>query len=213
MARKNSKVVVIGAHPDDFEIGAGMRIMHHIGKKDCVVGIICSDGEKGGDPTVRLKESKKSAKSLGIKKMYMLHLPDSNISDLMAIKDQIEKIVEKEKPTIVYTHFKEDTHQDHRIVSQATSIACRKIPVILAYKSPSTITSEFQPHLFHVGTERDFRKKEKIVGLYKSQILKKGRFDLRRIRVEASYYAASLHLKENLYAEPFCANHFILNLD
>jgi LmbE family N-acetylglucosaminyl deacetylase len=213
MSRKKSRVVVIGAHPDDFEIGAGMRIMHHTAKKDRVVGILCSDGEKGGDPKERLKEAEASAKILGLNKIYTLHLPDTKIQDLIALKDLLEKIIEKEKPNFVYTHFSEDTHQDHRVVSQASSIACRKVPVILTYKSPSTINSEFHPHLFHIGSEDDFKKKEAAIMAYKSQIAKYNKLDLRRVKIDACYYAASLRLNGKFFAEPFCANHFILNLD
>ncbi|MBN2095313.1 MAG: PIG-L family deacetylase [Candidatus Aenigmarchaeota archaeon] len=213
MEGKVSRVVVIGAHPDDFEIGAGMRIIHHIRKGDYVVGVLCTDGERGGDPQIRLKEAESSAKSLGLAKLHCFHLPDANLLDLIAVKDMLEKIIEMEKPDVVYTHFRKDTHQDHRTVSKASSIACRRVPVILNYKSPSTIVSEFHPHLFHVGNEEDMRKKEETIKLFKSQLAKYNNLDLRRIKIDASYYASTLQLGENFYAEPFFANHFILNFD
>ncbi|MGC9310391.1 MAG: PIG-L deacetylase family protein [Candidatus Aenigmatarchaeota archaeon] len=212
MGGKSVKVVVIGAHPDDFEIGAGMRIMHHTRRNDEVIGILCSDGEKGGERAIRLKEAEKSAEMLGLKKLYKLHLPDTRVLDLIILKDHIEKIIEKEKPSIVYTHFSEDTHQDHRTVSQASSIACRKVPTILMYKSPSTISSKFNPHLFHVGTPEDFRKKEEAIKVFRSQMAKYNLLELRRIKIDACYYAARLNLDGKFYAEPFCANHFIINL-
>lgn len=213
MEKKKVKVVVIGAHPDDFEIGAAMRIIYHTKRKDNVVGILCSDGEEGGDREVRIKEAEKAAKFLGIKKLHKLHFSDTKFPDMITVKNRIEKIIEKEKPSVVYTHFSEDTHQDHRKVSLASSIACRKIPTILNYKSPSTILSAFHPHLFHVGSEEEFKKKEKVIKLYKSQIAKYNKLDLRRMKLDSSYYAANLHFSERFYAEPFCANHFILNLD
>ncbi len=212
MKRDNKKVIAIGAHPDDIEIGTAMRLFYHIERQDNVVGIICSDGEKGGKRETRLNEVQHAAKTIGIEELYMLHFPDAHFPDYRNVKDDIEKIISKENPTVVYTHFEEDTHQDHRNVSRASAIACRKVPIILNYKSPSTILTSFFPHLFHVGSEYDFRKKEKILKIYRSQIKKESGPDLEQIEIESRFYASFIRSDKKLYAEPFCANHFILNL-
>ncbi|RLI99359.1 MAG: hypothetical protein DRP06_03620 [Candidatus Aenigmatarchaeota archaeon] len=205
------KVIAIGAHPDDFEIGAGMRLMHHVKNGDEVIGIICSDGEQGGDGEIRLKEAEYAAKFVGIKELYKLHFPDTRFPNYLTIKDRLEKIIKKENPSIAYIHFKEDQHQDHRVVSLASSIACRKVLTILNYKSPSTINALFNPHLFHIGLKKDFQKKMELLKIYKSQIERNGVLDLRHAEIEAKYHASSIHFPENHYAEPFCANHIILN--
>ena len=212
MERKgNMKIIAIGAHPDDIEFGCAMRILHHVENGDTVIGIICSDGEKGGEKETRLKEAENAAKTMGIKKLYNLCFPDTNFPDMIIVKDAIEKIINKENPSVVYTHFKEDAHQDHRIVAQASAIACRKVPNILTYKAPSTISASFHPHLFHIGSEEDFQKKEDILKIHQSQIKKYGRFDLEKLRIESKFYASSIN-HPKLYAEPFCANHIVLNL-
>ena len=213
MIKKNNniKVVAIGAHPDDIEFGCAMRILHHVENGDTIIGIICSDGEKGGERETRLKEAENAAKTMGIKKLYNLHFPDTNFPDMTIVKDAIEKIINKEKPSVVYTHFKEDIHQDHSVVAQASAIACRKVPNILTYKSPSTILASFHPHLFHVGSEEDFQKKENILKVHQSQIKKYAGFDLEKLRMESKFYASSIN-HPGFYAEPFCANHIVLNL-
>ncbi len=204
-------VVAIGAHPDDFEIGVGMRLMHHVKTGDKVIGIICSDGEKSGEREIRIKEAECAAKFIGIKKLYKFHFPDTNFPGLTTVKDYIEKIINKEKPLVVYTHFKEDIHQDHRIVSKASTIACRKVLNIFNYKAPSTIHDLFYPHFFHVGSEEDFSKKRKLLEIYKSQIERSGIVDLKKMKIDLKFYASSIPSLENYYAEPFCANHIVLN--
>ena len=211
MENKNTKVVAIGAHPDDFEIGAAMRLSYHVKREDSIVGIICSDGENGGERETRLDEAKRAAKKIGIGELYTLHFPDAHFPDYVTVEDSLEKIIKNETPSVAYIHFEEDTHQDHRLVSKASVTACRKVPNILAYKSLSTIVTSFHPHLFHIGLEEDFRKKEEILKIYQSQIKKDSGPDLEQIEIQSRFYASPVRSRKKLYAEPFCANHIVLN--
>jgi len=43
--------------------------------------------------------------------------------------------------------FKEDRHQDHRAVYQASMVACRRVPQILSYETPSSYPN-FVPTVF-----------------------------------------------------------------
>ncbi len=157
---KSKKIVAIGAHPDDNEIGAAMSLTYHAIRGDDVIGIICSDGEQAGDPEVRQKEAQSAADHIGMKKIYMLHHPDTRLyENFVGSKDDIEKIIIREDPSVAYLPFPSDRHQDHRTTNEAAIIACRNVPNILYYKTPSTILTEFHPHIFHIGSKEDYRKK------------------------------------------------------
>ena len=119
------KVVVIGAHPDDYEIGAGMRLFHHIEMGDEVIGVICSAGEKAGDYETRIKEAILAAEFIGMKQLYILSFPDTRFPDVYNMKDSLEEIICNENPSVVYTHFPVDRHQDHRATAMASAIASR----------------------------------------------------------------------------------------
>lgn len=207
------KVVVIGAHPDDYEIGAAMRLMYHSLQDDEVVGVICTDGEKGGERETRLAEARKSAEFIGIKRLHLLHYPDTHLSEHFSnLKDDLEKIILEEKPSVVYLHFPNDRHQDHESASKASSIACRNVPNILFYKTPSTILPAFQPHIFHAGSEGDFLKKNEALHCHKSQV-EGGKIDLERVKADLRFYCYYAYpVPQYPYAEPFCANHIVLNL-
>jgi len=209
----NRKIVVIGAHPDDYEIGAAMRLIHHAAQSDEVVGVICTDGEMGGEKDTRVKEAQSAADFIGIKRVYSLHYPDTHLLEhFNELKDDLEKIIAKENPSVVYLHFPHDRHQDHETVSRASAIACRNVPNILLYKTPSTLLPFFQPHIFHAGSESDFLKKKEALERHKSQV-SGGKIDMERIKIDSRfycYYAANSPTYP--YAEPFCANHIVLNL-
>ena len=209
----NQKIIAIGAHPDDYEIGAAMRLMYHAAHSDEVIGVICTDGEMGGEKETRMKEAQRSADFIGIKKLYFLHFPDTRLYEhFNELKDAIEKIIAKELPSVVYLHFPQDRHQDHETVSHASAIACRNVPNILFYKSPATTLTSFQPHLFHIGSEDEFLKKKEALSHHKSQI-DSGRIDLERVNADSKFYGfCSYPSHEHPYAEPFAANHIILNL-
>lgn len=209
----NQKIIAIGAHPDDYEIGAAMRLMHHIAHNDEVIGVICTDGERGGERETRLKEAQNAADFIGIKKLYFLHYPDTRLYEhFNELKDDLEKIVAKELPSIAYMHFPLDRHQDHETVSHVSAIACRNVPNIIFYKTPATALTSFQPHIFHVGSEEEFLKKKEALAHHKSQI-DSGRIDLERVKADSRFYCFySCPSPAYPYAEPFSANHIVLNL-
>ena len=81
MANEVNKVMVIGAHPDDYEISAGMSICRFKGEGKYIVGLVCSYGERGGaDRRTRRNETETAAKILGIDELHFLEHEDTRIS-------------------------------------------------------------------------------------------------------------------------------------
>src|SRR6185369_12150547 len=62
-------------------------------------------------------------------------------------------------PDRVYTMFREDRHQDHRAVYQASAVACRRASQILAYETPSSYPN-FLPTVFEAVGDYMERKVE-----------------------------------------------------
>jgi LmbE family N-acetylglucosaminyl deacetylase len=207
------RVLVVGAHPDDYELGAGMRLMHHVSVHDDVVGVICSRGDKTGDASTRITEAVRAAEIIGLKDLYVLPFDDTRLPDVGTIKDRLEEVVAQFNPALVYGHFPEDRHQDHRAVAQATTIACRRIPSILCYQSPSTSMDAFHPHLFHVGSQEEMERKRELIAVFRSQIERADGICLMDVEVNLRFYGSciSRYSHQPIYAEPFCANHFVLN--
>ena len=64
-------ILIVGAHPDDYELGMAGTIKKHIVEGHNIISIIMSNGEAIGNANERAKEAKKSAKFLGIKTSLM----------------------------------------------------------------------------------------------------------------------------------------------
>jgi LmbE family N-acetylglucosaminyl deacetylase len=146
------KILAIGAHPDDIELGVGGTIAKHVKNNDDVYGLVLSNGESvmsNGGVHDRKEEAKRSAKVLGIKEMFFGNLEDTKIPESSETIKIIESVLEKVKPDRLYTHTVRDPHQDHRSVAKAVVSACReaKVKQILLYISPLRQV-DFQPKVF-----------------------------------------------------------------
>lgn len=142
------RILVVGAHPDDIEIacGAAMARMHDSGH--VIWGLVMTQGEQGGDSSVRPGEARKGATFLGLDKVRICDFPDTRLSEqavpmIAAIEEQIALC----KPDMIFTHSLHDLHQDHRAVHEATLRAARNQDTIFCYESPS-VTQEFVPTFF-----------------------------------------------------------------
>jgi LmbE family N-acetylglucosaminyl deacetylase len=106
--------------------------------------------------------------SLGVQSVHLHSFPDTrlheHLNDLIAV---IEDHVRELSPPRVYTMFDGDRHQDHRAVYQASVVACRRVPQILAYETPSSYPN-FVPTVFEPVDEFIERKVEAL-RLHRSQ--------------------------------------------
>ena len=142
-------VLALGAHPDDLELGCGATLAKLSMAGARVRAVIFSQGHVGGSPEFdRTEETRDALASLGVRDVHIHDLPDTrlheHLNDLIAL---MQTHVRETSPERVYTMFKEDRHQDHRAVHQASVVACRRVPQILAYETPSSYPN-FIPTVF-----------------------------------------------------------------
>lgn len=165
--RQQKRVLAIGAHPDDVEIGCGGTLARHHAKGDVLNILTLSRGAAGGDVNVRMAEAYGAAELLGAK-LQLANLRDTHISEGAKTIEIIEAAVRELRPTHVYTHCSEDTHQDHRAVHAASLVATRSAPNVYCYQSPSS-TVEFSPQRF-VDITHFIERKIKAIDAYHSQV-------------------------------------------
>lgn len=165
--RQQKRVLAIGAHPDDVEIGCGGTLARHHTKGDVLNILTLSRGAAGGDINVRMGEAHRAAELLGAK-LQLANLRDAHISEGVQTIEIIEAAIRELQPTHVYTHCSEDTHQDHRAVHAASMVATRSVPNVYCYQSPSS-TVEFRPRRF-VDITHFIGQKIKVIDAYQSQV-------------------------------------------
>lgn len=173
------KVIAIGAHPDDIEIGCGGTVCQFAQNGAEVYFLIATLGEEcqieGEQLSLlierRKRESISAAGFLGAKEVYFLNLPDTQIQHDGKTVKSIEKHVKMIKPDFIFTHTKEDEHQDHKNIAFSTISACRRQKInVLHYESPSTSRS-FLPTVFS-DISNTIEEKIKAIKLFESQIAK-----------------------------------------
>jgi LmbE family N-acetylglucosaminyl deacetylase len=135
------KVLAVGAHFDDVELGCGGTLAKHVLRGDEVTLYVATNSGYA-DPdnrvirsseTARL-EGEKAAKILGVK----LVCGDWETNQLIygdLLVCSILRLVEELQIDTMYTHWMDDAHQDHRALSRAAITAGKHVPRVLMYQS------------------------------------------------------------------------------
>ncbi len=168
--RKN-RVLCLGSHCDDIEIGCGGTILKLQENNPDItfLWVILSSDE------IRSAETRKSAGQF-IKDPEFFSLQVKNFKDgfmpyeAVQIKEFFEQLKEEFDPDLIFTHFRNDLHQDHRLVSDLTWNTFRN-HLILEYEIPKYDGDLASPNLF-VQLEEPIcqRKIEIIRDSYRSQM-------------------------------------------
>jgi len=164
-----TRVLAIGAHPDDVEIGCGGALLTHKREGAELVILTLSAGSRGGIATTRGLEAAAAARELGAR-LILGDLEDTNISAGSATIGKISEVIEGLKPDFLYTHTSSDTHQDHVNVHRASLVAARTVPNVMCYQSPSS-TIDFRPNRF-VDISPSVDDKLSLIGYHRSQTTK-----------------------------------------
>lgn len=106
-----TKVLAVGVHPDNVELGCGATLLNKIGHK--VHTLVLTRGEASGDHEVREIECKKSAEMPCEGKVHFGNIHDTKITDIVDTIMKTENMINHVKPDITFTQSSRDGHQDH----------------------------------------------------------------------------------------------------
>jgi|10_taG_2_1085330.scaffolds.fasta_scaffold02480_3 LmbE family N-acetylglucosaminyl deacetylase len=189
-----SKVLFIGAHPDDVELGCGGVINKFCDTDYDVRVIFLAEGTscrynkcdiESDDVKKQIKFRTdcaiKSLNHLGVNSYEFYDLPCGRLDREPLI--DINKIIEKEintfKPYSVYTHSNTDTNKDHRIIFESTRIATRPgsktfVNDVYLYEVLSStewnFNDSFNPNIFMGLSESNIQKKIESINKYTTEI-------------------------------------------
>jgi len=120
------KVVCVGAHPDDPESGPGGTLAKFAAAGHSVTIIYLTRGEAGIAGTspdkaaeIRTKEAIAACKVLGAKPVFAGQIDGASVVSNEWVAT-MERLVEGEKPDLVFTHWPIDSHKDHQCASLLT---------------------------------------------------------------------------------------------
>jgi LmbE family N-acetylglucosaminyl deacetylase len=109
-------VMVIGAHPDDAEIGAGglLALCKARGLRTGVLVLTRGEGGAWGDPATRAAEARAASALLGVSVFHQLDLGDTRLDAGDANTATVEQLLLDHPPRLLVTHTDTDWNPDHR---------------------------------------------------------------------------------------------------
>jgi LmbE family N-acetylglucosaminyl deacetylase len=157
------KLLCVGAHSDDIEIGCGGLILSLLGSGrpvDVTWVVFSAPAEREGEArrgaSLFLKRAKRA--NVVIKQFRDGHFPYEGA----AVKAVFETL-KNTTPDVVLTHYRHDRHQDHRVLSDLAWNTFRD-HLVLEYEIPKFDGDLGQPNLF-VPLERAMAvRKAKLLG-------------------------------------------------
>ncbi|MFX1391982.1 MAG: PIG-L deacetylase family protein [Promethearchaeota archaeon] len=151
------KVLAIGVHPDDIEFGMGSTFAKHINLGHEIMPVILTDGARNDSGNYirsdyRREESIKALGILGYKaEIKFLNLPE--ITDDQPIIGVLEDLINEFQPDRIYTHSRNDRHQDHRKCSYAVLSAGRYINEIFLFEIYSVFPEFIPKYIINISRE------------------------------------------------------------
>lgn len=167
--RKNLRVLCVGAHCDDIEIGCGatlLRLAESV-RLDVTWLTLCSTPQREAEARASAALFLKAARS---QQVLVEAFRDGFLpAQWAAAKEAFEALKRLPDPDLVLTHEPSDRHQDHRIVSELTWNTFRD-HLILEYEIPKYDGGLGQPNLYvPVSRAVAERKARHLLAAYASQ--------------------------------------------
>ncbi|MGE3286978.1 MAG: PIG-L deacetylase family protein [Pseudonocardia sp.] len=225
------RALVVTAHPDDVDFGAGGTVAAWTAAGIEVAYCICTSGDAGGfDDTPRAQmaplreaEQRAAAAELGVKDVVFLGYPDGQVTASIELRRDISREIRRFRPDRVLTHSPEiwwrrlgASHPDHRATGEATLAAVYPDarnpfahPELLADGLPAWTVRELwlmaapDERVDHTVDITDTLERK--VAALRAHVSQTGHMaDLEsRLREWSSYWARRAGLGEQRYAEVF----------
>ncbi len=164
------RVLCLGAHCDDIEIGCGGTILKLLEESSQAIVswvVFSSDQQRAHEAQESAESFLKGAKS---REVVIRDFRNSFFPYVGGrIKEYFEQLKETVSPDVIFTHYRGDLHQDHRLISELTWNTFRN-HLILEYEVPKYDGDLGSPNLFvHLDESTSRRKVQYVVGSFTSQ--------------------------------------------
>lgn len=193
------RILFLGAHPDDIELGCG-AFLHHVLPHSEVRCVTLSGNHKNPELKNIVQEHLTSLSVLGVLREQII-IERFETRKLPQQRQEVLEYLFQQgldfKPDMVFVHTKSDIHQDHNIVTEEALRAYRGITVLGFDVVRSSYG--FFPHFLVEVSEDDVQAKLEALASYKTYS-DKYYFDPDLLRATMIRHGA---LAERPYAEGF----------
>jgi LmbE family N-acetylglucosaminyl deacetylase len=155
-------ILLLGAHCDDIEIGCGgtvMQLARRYPKARFVWVTLSSDAERAAETRAAAGRMLRDARErdIRVEAFRGSYFP----ACFGELKDYFEGL-KALKPDVVFTHFRNDLHQDHRVTNELTWNAFRN-HLVLEYEIPKFDGDLGVPNVFVPLTRAELQRKCDVV--------------------------------------------------
>ena len=159
MTDEIERVMVVTAHPDDSEFGAGGTVAKMVKEGREVTYVIVTNGNKGSSDRsmtperlarIREEEQRNAARTLGVARVEFLGYPDCEVEDTRDLRRDVTRQIRRWRPDLVIaqnpnrTHNLGASHRDHRTAA-GVALDC-VYPLARDHMAFPELLPEFEPH-------------------------------------------------------------------
>lgn len=162
------KVLFVGAHPDDIELGCGALLAHIVGQTD-VLCVTLSDNQKNLALGNLVEEHHRSMAVLGVPRGRVIVGPFETRNfprDRQDILEYLYALNRDHSPDLVFVHSRADIHQDH-VVAMDEVLRAFRGTTVLGFDVLRSSYGFFPHFLVEVG-EEDVERKLRALAEYRT---------------------------------------------
>jgi LmbE family N-acetylglucosaminyl deacetylase len=164
-------ILFTGAHPDDIEHSSGALFCRLLKEKEHKVKYLafskCTDLQRNAGIANEIEEVKKYIRS-NKGEITILDLPNRRLPEYSwEIREHLWEEKENFDPDVIFTHWENDIHQDHKVIANECLRTFRNKNII-SYECVRSCPS-FTSNFYIAMEEEDIKSKLKLLYLYKTQ--------------------------------------------
>jgi LmbE family N-acetylglucosaminyl deacetylase len=167
---RGRKVLVVGAHPDDIELGAGGTVARLAAEgADVLMAVVCTPNNLAA----RNEEARRAAEILGARIEFLFADKEMRVEDVKSYEliDRVDRLIRVHDPAVVLTHAASNFHHDHVLVHKACAAAQRLhfFDMLCFYPtSCHPVSTPFHPHAY-VDITRTIERKMAAINQHVTQ--------------------------------------------
>ena len=180
MPTERSRLLLIGAHPDDVELSCGAMVAKSVRDGRRVGMLDLTGGEMGtrGTAASRKREARNSAKILGATFREQLDFHDGGLLMGREQELQLVDVLRRARPAVVFAPYPDDRHPDHtragRLVTDVAFYAgLKQLDSVTRAHRPQAVIYFLQHHLhpatFIVDVTNVWKTKMRAIAAFKTQ--------------------------------------------
>ena len=189
------KIMAIGAHADDIELGCGGTVLKFAEERDNQIHFLVATNSEYRNPEgalIRsaadaLLEAQNTAASVNAE----LKVGDFNTFELVcgaALNEFVRSEIDRVQPELILCHWPNDAHSDHRELGKSVIHSARHVQKVLFYMSNWYVSEQsFAPNYF-VNIDDQIEKKVALLKLFHSEFDRVGERWEQQVRHSAGYW-------------------------